>query len=179
MPDSKVSCACYWEARFFWRAKGAPIYVGYARRRVPRATDAKRRLLARGEVAFAKQMTEGALQPSQSASPPALPKGEPSPLSHRFRGDSSPINGGAFGAPKEQCFPVAGTTSCVARYQVSGCKRFCQIENYQDSHKSAARMRRVVPQSRASARNINASQLFFLHTFSGAAEKVCRRRLQQ
>ena len=51
-----------------------------------------------GEVAFAKQMTEGALQPSQSASPPALPKGEPSPLSHRLRGDSAPINGGAFGA---------------------------------------------------------------------------------
>ena len=60
MPDSKVSCACYWEARFFWRAKGAPIYVGYARRRVPRATDAQRRLLARGELAAARP-TEGVL----------------------------------------------------------------------------------------------------------------------
>ena len=78
--------------------KASTVYVGYARRRVPTQADAKRRLLARGEVAFAKQMTEGALQPSQSASPPALPKGEPSPLSRRVRGDSSPINGGAFGA---------------------------------------------------------------------------------
>ena len=28
MPDSKASCACYWECLFFCRAKGAPIYGG-------------------------------------------------------------------------------------------------------------------------------------------------------
>ena len=66
------------------RAKASTVYAGYARRRVPRATDAQRRLLARGEVAFAKQMTEGALRWH--------------PLRRRIRGDSSPINGGAFGA---------------------------------------------------------------------------------
>ena len=51
-------CAGYTEMHC---TKASTVYVGYARRRVPRATDAKRRLLARGEVAFAKQMTEGAL----------------------------------------------------------------------------------------------------------------------
>ena len=54
-----------------------------------------------------------------------------------------------------------------------------RAEIYQDGHKSAARMRRFVPQSRASARKIAVPQLIFLHTFSGAAEKVCRRRLRQ
>ena len=84
MSDSIASSDYYWEARFFFRTKASTVYAGYARRRVPRATDAKRRLLARGEVAFAKQMTEGAFCWH--------------PLSHRLRGDSSPINGGAFGA---------------------------------------------------------------------------------
>ena len=42
--------------------KASTVYAGYARRRVARATDAERRLLARGEVAFAKQMTEGGLR---------------------------------------------------------------------------------------------------------------------
>ena len=50
-----------------------------------------------------------------------------------------------------------------------------RAESYQTAIKLAARMRRVVPQSRASARNISRPQLFFLHTFSGAAEKVCLR----
>ena len=70
------------------RTKASTVYAGYARRRVPRATGAKRRLLARGEVAFAKQMTEGAFREH--------------PLSHRIRGDSSPINGGAFGAEQKR-----------------------------------------------------------------------------
>ena len=64
-----------------------------------------------GEVAFAKQMTEGALR---------------TPLSRRIRGASSPINGGAFGAAKEQRFPVVGTACFAVRYQVSGCKNFVQ-----------------------------------------------------
>ena len=54
-----------------------------------------------GEVAFAKQMTEGALRwhPLSVGCAASSPKGRAKrPLSHRLRGDSSPINGGAFGA---------------------------------------------------------------------------------
>ena len=79
--------------------KASSVYAGYARRRVPTQAAAQRRLLARGEVAFAKQMTERALRKYPlSRLRRQLSQRESQAPSVGLAADSSPINGGAFGA---------------------------------------------------------------------------------